>query len=188
MVTSGALAVIARVASVRLVAWHCRGSSMIAHSDSSVMVRKLPIDGAESMARTASGAGSSPLVVLLIAVALMGERPEPWTYLGSGLIVGGVMVLSTEHRLAELPERGNQPFGRAFILAAAATLLFAVAAALRKVGVIRVPSLSVALCAASIGVLGATLFLHRFLPEGNRIRFTRQRAGWFTAWAITLRI
>ena len=60
-------------------------------------------------------------------------------------------------------------------------LMFAVAAALRKMGVSRVPSLSVALCAASIGVLGATLFLQRFLPEGNRIRFTRQSVGWFAA-------
>jgi len=133
------------------------------------------------MARTASFAGSSPLVALLIAVTLMGEKPGPWTYLGTGLIVGGVIVLSNEHRLAALPGRGNQPFWRVFILAASATLLFAVAAALRKVGVIRVPSLSVALCAASIGVLGATLFLHRFLPEGNRIRFTRQSVGWFAA-------
>ncbi len=135
------------------------------------------------MARTASFAGASPLVALLIAVTLMGERPDPWTYVGTGLIVGGVMVLSSEHRLAALPEKGggNQPFWRAYTPAAAAMLLFAVAAALRKMGVVRVPSLSVALCAASIGVLGATLFLQRFLPEGSRIRFTRQSVGWFAA-------
>ncbi len=35
--------------------WNWRGSSMIAQNDSSVMVRKLPIEGTYSMARTASG-------------------------------------------------------------------------------------------------------------------------------------
>ncbi len=35
--------------------WNCRGSSMIARNDSSVIARKLPIEGVTWMARTASG-------------------------------------------------------------------------------------------------------------------------------------
>ncbi|MGX1359756.1 hypothetical protein AB7M46_004813 [Bradyrhizobium elkanii] len=35
--------------------WNWRGSSMTAQNDSSVMIRKLPIDGTYSIARAASG-------------------------------------------------------------------------------------------------------------------------------------
>ena len=108
------------------------------------------------LARTSAFTASSALVAFLIAVAFMGERPTPWVTLGTVLIVGGVMALSREHRFVSARGKEKQSFRRAFSLVAVATLMFALAASFRKAGIVRVPALSVAICAASIGVLGAT--------------------------------
>ncbi|MFQ5692450.1 MAG: EamA family transporter, partial [Nitrospinota bacterium] len=76
-------------------------------------------------------------------------------------------------------EPGGKSVRHYFVFAVLATLLFGIAAALRKVGITLIPSLSVGLCASAIGSLVIIAFWYPFLPSEDRLRFNRRSARFF---------
>lgn len=59
------------------------------------------------VARSASIKGSAPIFAVIFASAYLGERLQPLQYLGIALIVGGVLVISTEEIGKTRPEKAN---------------------------------------------------------------------------------
>ncbi len=133
------------------------------------------------LSRSTSIVGSSPLVAVLIGVAALGERPKPLSYLGTLLIVTGIVLLSQGRRAPSQDDKGGLSFWRGFSFAAIAALMFGVAGILRKVGISVVPFLSVALCSAAIGALITIVLWLPFLSEEDRIHYGRENIGFFIA-------
>ncbi len=135
------------------------------------------------LSRTSCFTASSPLVMVLLAVLILGERPRPLIYVGTLLIVVGMMVLALERRQSAGGD-ADQPFWRHYGLAALATLMFGASALLRKTGITLVPSMSVALSATAVGMFLATLLANPLISADNRIRWTRQSVGYFAASGV----
>jgi drug/metabolite transporter (DMT)-like permease len=133
------------------------------------------------LSRTVAIAGSAPLITVILAVATLGERPKAVVYLGTLLIVFGVIFLAKEQRSASRQLGEGKSVWHYFVFAALGTLLFAIATTLRKVGISRIPNLSVALSVSGIGTLLIILLLHPILPREERIRLSRQNIWFFVA-------
>lgn len=126
------------------------------------------------MSRSTAFISISPLVTVLLAIVALGERPTPLVYLGTLLIVGGVLILTVEQKSATKQEGRRKTVWHFFVYALMAMLTLGIASFLRKVGVTLIPSLSVGLCLSAVGTLVVTVFWNFLLPLGNRVRFTRQ--------------
>jgi transporter family protein len=131
------------------------------------------------LSRSVTVISGAPLLTVIFAVGTLGERPTALVYLGTVSIVAGVMFLAQEHRTRRLPGEEKKSVWHSFVFAAGATLMFAVTAVLRKIGVTMIPSLSVGLSIAALGSLCVILLWNPFLPEMNRIRITRQDIWFF---------
>ncbi len=128
------------------------------------------------MSRSTAFISISPLVTVFLAIVALGERPTPLVYLGTLLIVGGVLILTVEQKSAGEREGRGKTVWYFFVYAMLAMLTLGIASFLRKVGVALIPSLSVGLCLSAVGTLAVTVFWNFLLPSGDRIRFTRQSA------------
>ena len=138
------------------------------------------------LARTVSIVGCAPLITVIFAVLVLGERPKPLIYAGTVLIVAGVMGLANERRSAahKMGGRGGKSVWRDFIFAAGALLLFAAATTLRKVGIQLLPDLSMALTLSGLGSLLAIVCWYPFLPRRERFRFNRVNFWQFAASGV----
>ncbi|MFQ5912348.1 MAG: DMT family transporter [Nitrospinota bacterium] len=136
------------------------------------------------LSRSSTIGACAPLIMVLIAVVALGERPTPLVYLGTLLIMAGVAALAREQRSASRREPRGKSVWHYFIFAVLAMLMFAVAAALRKVGLSMIPSLSVALSLAAIGTLLVVALWHPFLPQEDRVKISRHNIGYFLASGI----
>ncbi len=121
--------------------------------------------------------------MVLLAVLILGERPQILTYIGTFLVVIGMMVLALEKRQSP-GGREDQSFWKHYGLAALATLMFGASALLRKAGIILVPNMSLALSSTAVGIFLAVILTNSFISTNNRIRFTRQSTGYFIASGI----
>lgn len=133
------------------------------------------------LSRSATIASASPLITVIIAVTILGERPTFLVYFGTLLIMAGVISLAREQRSASRSEARGKSVWYYFIFAVLATLMFAAAAVLRKVGVAIIPSLSMALSLAAAGTLLVVAFWYPFLPPEDRIKISRENVWHFVA-------
>ncbi len=138
------------------------------------------------LARTVSVAGCTPLVTVIFAVLVLGERPKPLIYAGTVLIVAGVMGLANERRSTahKMGGRGGKSVWHDFIFAAGALFLFSTATTLRKVGIQLLPDLSMALTLSGLGSLLAIVCWYPFLPRRERFRFNRVNFWQFAASGV----
>lgn len=143
------------------------------------------------VSRSSTLKGSAPIYAVIFAVAFLGERPEPLQYLGIGLVVAGVITISTEgggrgegisplsHRPG--PQRGSSraPGRKIDILfPLLAGLSSGIASNLFKVSLGHLPSpLLGAWVGASEGVLLFPLLAFLF-PEGERFRLLPPAWPW----------
>lgn len=130
------------------------------------------------LSRSTSIVGSSPLVVVIIAIPILGERPSALIFIGTFLIVFGVVLLSHD-RESVTPDKGTRTFWKGAAFAGTAALMFGVAGILRKAGITITPLISVALCASSIGSLIVVFIWQVFAPQEDRIQYGRKNIGFF---------
>lgn len=130
------------------------------------------------LSRSTSIVGSSPLVAVVLAVPALGERPSALIFLGTFLIVLGIVFLS-HGRESVTPEGENRTFWQGAAFAGMASLMFGIAGILRKAGITLVPAISVALCASSIGSLITIAVWQVFAPKVDRIQYGRKNIGFF---------
>ena len=131
------------------------------------------------LARSVTISNSAPLVTIVIAVAALGERPTAWVYLGTFLLVGGVILLTREPQVGAPSTSRQRSVWYYFIYALLSSLMLGIATSLRKVGIGIVPSLSAGLAATALGTL-VTLFLwYPFFPPEDRFQFSREGFTYF---------
>jgi drug/metabolite transporter (DMT)-like permease len=131
------------------------------------------------LSRSITIVNSAPLITVIIAVIALGERPTFLVYLGTLLIVGGVISLTYEQRSASRTEGHGKPVWYYFIYAVTAAFILGVSVALRKVGVTIIPTLSLGLCIAALGTLLAIGLWYPFLPQEDRFQLSRKNIGFF---------
>jgi DME family drug/metabolite transporter len=136
------------------------------------------------LARSVTIINSAPLVTVVLAVAALGERPSPGVYLGTFLLVTGVMLLAEEQRAASKSDGRGKTVWYYFLYALVAGLFMGVAMAIRKLGIVLIPSLSTGLSMAAIGTLLILFLWYPFLPREERFKFSCQGVGWFLASAF----
>ncbi len=122
------------------------------------------------LSRSVTIVSCAPLITVLFAIVALGERPGPLIYIGTVLIVGGVIVLARERQEVSVREGGGKSVWYYFVYVAIATIMFALAAIFRKVGLAIVPSLSVGLSISAIGSFLVVVIWHPFLPREDRFR------------------
>lgn len=123
------------------------------------------------LSRSSSIIGSSPLVTVIIAVLTLGERPNTIVYLGTLLIVIGVISLARERSSTSSAEGKRKSVWRHFLFAVLATLMFGLTAVLRKAGLSITPVLSVAMCMAGIATLTVVTCVNPILSQEFRVTF-----------------
>jgi drug/metabolite transporter (DMT)-like permease len=138
------------------------------------------------LSRSSSVIGSSPLVTVIIAVIILGERPAPLVYFGTLLIVAGVISLAREQQTTSKEEGQKKSIWHYFIFVVLATLMFGVAGVFRKAGIPLVPNLSVAMCMAALGTLLVIVCWHPFLAQEYRIQIKRTSMKYFLISSICL--
>ena len=121
------------------------------------------------LSRSSTIIGSSPLVTVIIAVLALGERPRLVVYLGTLLIVIGVISLSRERGYFPPETAGRKSVWHYFLFVFMATLMFGLTAVLRKAGLAITPTLSVAMCVAAIGTLTVVASVNPILPREFRV-------------------
>ncbi len=125
------------------------------------------------IARTVSVVGCAPFFTVILAVLVLGERPNSLIYMGTVLIVGGVVSLAFERKSAARDRGERRSVWRDFIFPVGALLMFVAATTLRKVGIQLLPSLSVGLTLSGIGSLFIIGCWYPFLRPEERLRFNR---------------
>jgi uncharacterized membrane protein len=139
--------------------------------------RMLNFKGIEKvgLARSVPIANSSPMFASLLAVFLMGETWTLQNFLGTLLVVLGVVILAKK-------ETGQAPWRKIdLIYPAMASFSFAVSSNLRKLGLLVE---NIPLMAAAVTATTALLFAVTVLKaQGGRqaISLSRQSAGWYFA-------
>ena len=123
------------------------------------------------LSRSSSIIGSSPLVTVVIAVMTLGERPSTIVYLGTLLIVIGVILLARERSSPSSVEGKRKSVWRHFSFAVLATIMFGLTAVLRKAGLSITPMLSVAMCMAGIATLTVVACVNPILSREFRVTF-----------------
>lgn len=115
------------------------------------------------VARASPLASTQTLVALVIAVIFLGERPTLPVYIGTVLVVGGVVALTTEK--GELRWTAKE-----VSLPLLASFLWGVSTVLRKMGMSEVPWPTFAGLVTSAAALAAMLPASGFLAKENRWR------------------
>ncbi|HEX9879706.1 MAG TPA: EamA family transporter [Candidatus Binatia bacterium] len=127
------------------------------------------------MARAVSITNTYPMVASMLAVVIMGETWTLQNFLGTSLVVAGVVVLSWK-------ETGQSSWRKVdLIYPAMAAISFGIASNLRKLGLLvdGVPVMGAALTSTT-GLLCGLLVLQ--LQGGkHRISLSRRSIGWFFA-------
>jgi drug/metabolite transporter (DMT)-like permease len=136
------------------------------------------------LARSVTIINVAPLVTVVLAVAALGERPSPGVYLGTFVLVTGVMLLTEEQRTASKSDGSGKTLWYYFLYALLAGLALGVAMVIRKFGIAIVPSLSTGLSMAAIGAILVLFLWHPFLPREDRFKFSRQGVGCFLVSAL----
>jgi DME family drug/metabolite transporter len=136
------------------------------------------------LARSVTIINIAPLVTVVLAVAALGERPSPGVYLGTFLLVAGVMLLTQEQRAASKSDGSGKPLWYYFLYALLAGLALGVAIVIRKIGIVIIPSLSTGLSMAALGTLLVLFLWQPFLTPEERFKFSRRGVGWFLASAV----
>jgi drug/metabolite transporter (DMT)-like permease len=133
------------------------------------------------VARSAPIKGSAPLFAVLFAAGYLGERLEVLQYLGIALVVGGILVISTEgsRRAREAGAPGIfSPKKLDFLFPLLAGVAGGVASVLFKVAVGKMPS---PLLGAWIGTTEALLLfplVALLFPPGQRFQMSRPALPW----------
>jgi drug/metabolite transporter (DMT)-like permease len=140
------------------------------------------------VARSAPIKGSAPLFAVLFAAGYLGERLEGLQYLGIALVVGGVLVISTEGRTragAGSAPGIFSPKKLDFLFPLLAGVSGGVASVLFKVAVGKMPS---PLLGAWIGTTeGLLLFplVALLFPPGQRFQVSRPALPWIVLAGIS---
>lgn len=131
------------------------------------------------VARSVPVTNSSPIFASIIAVAIVGEIWTLQNFLGTSLVVLGVVVLSSKGRAEQVQWRRID-----LIYPLMAALSFGISANLRKLGLL---AENLPLMAAAVTATTALLFAVGLLQaQGGRraIKLSRRSFGWFFAGGI----
>jgi drug/metabolite transporter (DMT)-like permease len=131
------------------------------------------------LSRSITIVNSAPLITVILAVIALGERPTFLVYVGTLLIVAGVISLTYEQRFASQSEGHGKPVWYYFVYAVTAAFMLGISITLRKVGVTIIPTLSLGLCIAGLGTLLAIGLWYPFLPQEDRFQLGRKNIGFF---------
>ncbi|MEK6710911.1 MAG: EamA family transporter [Nitrospinota bacterium] len=116
------------------------------------------------VSRTNALVAASPIGAVITGMILLGERPGPAVWLGVGMVVGGMILLTSEG--------GGQrrPLGK-YTFALMAMAAFSVTPYLRKAGLLAMNApwmgILVAICVANICLISSS----RFMPDIQRFRW-----------------
>ncbi len=119
------------------------------------------------LGRTAPVIGSAPIFAILMAVLLFNERPGFFLWLGVGLIVMGMGLLSGERRRGSWRKRD-------LIFPLLGALLLAGSTNLRKAGLNVIPSATLGVFFSTSAAVGALLISSLFFPQGKGLRIERE--------------
>jgi drug/metabolite transporter (DMT)-like permease len=145
------------------------------------------------IARSAPLKGSGPIFSVIFAFGLLGERLILFQYLGIAMVVGGILIISTEGRRRNVPQTSAPPSGppsdkdrpnaaparrAVYLLPVLAGLMGGIASILFKTAMKIMPSplLGVWLGSAE-GILLFPLIALLF-PAGQRFRFNPAAIPW----------
>ena len=141
------------------------------------------------IARSAPLKGSGPIFAVVFAFGILGERLALPQYLGIAMVVGGILVISTEgwsrgqpppspSSSGEVRSMGNPPYRRYYLFPVLAGLVGGISSILFKVSMGEMPS---ALLGVWIGSTeGLLLFplIALLFPAGQRYRFSLAALRW----------
>lgn len=116
------------------------------------------------VSRTNALVAASPIGAVIIGMALLGERPGPAVWLGVALVVGGMILLTSEGA-------GQRRSPGAYFYAILATAAFSLTPYLRKAGLTAMNApwmgILVSICVANVMLMGSS----RFMPQAQRFRW-----------------
>jgi DME family drug/metabolite transporter len=165
--------------SLRFIVWFALAGFLgpgLGHLTSYIGIQRMGVS------RSSPVTASSPLWVLMLATAFLGERPGAPVWFGTVGIVAGVVLLS-------LPDKDDalafsEWFRGALIFPLAASVLFAIAPIFLKLGFAEqnapMLGMGVAFTAGTMVVLAGR---HLF-PRGGVVRADRRALGWFLFGAV----
>ena len=116
------------------------------------------------VSRTNALVAASPIGAVIVGMVLLGERPGPAVWLGVGLVVGGMILLTSEG------SGGRRPPG-SYFFALVGMAAFAFTPYLRKAGLTAMNSpwlgILVSICVANLMLLASS----GFMPQPQRFRW-----------------
>ncbi len=125
------------------------------------------------VARSMPMISTTPLFSALLAYGFLGERPGPFIWVGTFLVVGGCGSLT-------LKKKGDLTWDRRFLwVPFVAVVGFSISNAVRKAGISLVPSPLFAAMVTSVSSLFFMAALFRFLPETHRPDLRWGKAWYF---------
>ena len=127
------------------------------------------------------GMGSNPLFSVLLSVLLLGERPHWSLYVGTFLIVGGILVIMHSKRETSLKFREA-------ILPLAAGFFWGLAAVIRKAGLSVIPLPHVAILISTFSALIVLALTYKVFPKNMRLVCSIRELKFFLLAGITLAV
>ena len=127
------------------------------------------------------GMGSNPLFSVLLSVLLLGERPHWSLYVGTFLIVGGILVIMHSKRETRLKLREA-------ILPLAAGFFWGLAAVIRKAGLSVIPLPHVAILISTFSALIVLALTYKVFPKNMRLVCSIRELKFFLLAGITLAV
>ncbi len=121
------------------------------------------------VSRTSTIISLSPIGAALTAIFWLGEAPGLTLWGGTGLVVLGLMIMTTEKKTEAVPLAY-------FIFPLLSMVAFSFTPVLRKVGLQFVNAPLMGIAVANLAAVTVLLFTSRFLPEAQKFRVTFRAA------------
>lgn len=122
------------------------------------------------LSRSVTVISCAPLLTVFFAIVFFNEKPTYLVFIGTLFVILGVMLLGRERTINKKENSSSKSGWYSFIYAVLTILMFSLTAVFRKIGVSKVPSLSVGVAIAALGALLVVLIWNIFLPQKDRIR------------------
>lgn len=116
------------------------------------------------VSRTSTIVAGSPIGAAMTGVFILGERPGISVWIGIGLVVVGLILLTSERGKGRFPLRD-------YTMAFFATAAFAITPYLRKGGLQAMNATTMGIVVSSLIANFSLIMTSRFLPETQRFRF-----------------
>jgi uncharacterized membrane protein len=123
--------------------------------------------------------GSSPLFGVLVAIALLGERPSWSLYMGTILIIGGIWVVSR-------PKGEQRLKWKEVLIPLGAGFFWGLSGSIRKIGLEIIPAPHVGVVIQSISTLAFLLVVYWLFPRGKRIVRSGRALKFFSLAGVSL--